>query len=257
MDFDNIFDAKQAEPTAQPVPEAAPPVDAVQAEETATPAVEAQIEAAAEPPAPEPAPQERGDKFVPLAAMLDERDKRKALEAKLAELEAARAPAEAPAIPDPYDDPAGFNAYMSDLTNRTALAVKFDLSEDMAIGQHGEEAVNAAKEWAASKAGQDPTFKHQFLTARNPIDWAVRQHKQAEDLELYKTDPVAFARRILEAQGQPVPDAVSAAVADAGQQPQAPRPAAPPRSIAGAPSGGNARAVASGPLSAVDAVFTR
>lgn len=254
--FDAIFDPKQAEQPAPEAPTEPPPADVAPAEEAAPAAVEQPPVEAAAPPAPEPAPQEKGDKFVPLAAMLDERDKRKALEAELAAMR-AKQPAPETAIPDPYDDPAGFNAYMADLTNRTALAVKFDLSEDMAVGQHGEEAVSQAKEWGAERAAQDPTFKHQFLTARNPIDWVVRQHKQAEDLKLYQTDPVAFARRILEAQGQPVPDAASAAVAGAGQQPPAPRPAAPPRSIAGAPSGGNARAVATGPLSAVDALFSR
>lgn len=254
--FENIFDNKQADAAPAIEPTETPPAEAVPAAEEAAPVEAVEAVEKAEP-APASAPQEKGDKFVPLAAMLDERDKRKALEAELA---AERARREQPAdqtIPDPYDDPAGYSAFVTDMTNRTALAVKFDLSEDMAVGVHGEGAVNAAKEWGAERAAQDPAFRQQFLSARNPIDWVVRQHKQDEDLRLYQTDPVAFARRILEAQGQPVPDATVGAVPAVGQQPQAPRPAAPPRSIASAPSSGGARDVAVGPLSALDAVFLR
>ena len=253
--FEAIFENKQAEEAPAPMPTEPPPVEATPVAEEAAPEPAAEI--VPEAPAMPAPPQERSDKQVPLVALLDERDKRKALEAELAAYRAKQPPAEPEAIPDPYDDPAGYSAFVTDMTNRTALAVKFDLSEDMAIGVHGEDAVNTAKEWGAERAGQDPSFKQQFLSARNPIDWVVRQHKQAEDLKLYQTDPVAFARRILEAQGQPAPDATVGAVPAVGQQPQAPRPAAPPRSIVSAPSSGGARDVSVGPLSALDAVFTR
>ena len=256
--FDAIFDQKQATPEPATPPAEAPPADAVPPAEEAA-AVAAVEEAPKVDPAPEPAPapQEKGDKFVPLAAMLDERDKRKALEAKLAEYEAQRTQPET-AIPDPYDDPAGYNAFISTALQNQTLAVKFDLSEEMAKQAHGDDAVETAKEWALQRAASDPAFKQQMMQARHPIDWAVRQHKQAEDLELYQRDPVAFARAVLERSGQmPAPDATVGAVPAVGQQPQAPRPAAPPRSIAGAPSGGNTRAVATGPLTSVDAVFAR
>lgn len=251
--FDAIFENKPEQTEAAMTPPETAPVEAAPPVEEATPAEAAEIV----PEVPEPAPpQEKGDKTVPLVALLDERDKRKALEAELASLRAKQVPQEPEAIPDPYDDPAGYSAFVADMTNRTALAVKFDLSEDMAVGVHGEEAVAAAKEWGVQKAHQDPSFQQQFLAARNPIDWVVRQHKQDADLKLYQTDPVAFARRILEAQGQPVPDTAANPVA--GQQPMAPRQVMPPRSIASAPSsGGGARDMATGPLAAVDALFAR
>lgn len=252
--FEAIFENTQAEPTPAPSPPEPPPVEATPAQEVA-PAPAAEI-APSVTPAPEAAPQERGDKFVPLAAMLDERDKRKALEAKLAELEASKAQQQPADIPDPYDDPNGYAAYLNNAVQQSTLAVKFDMSEEMAVASHGQEAVETAKEWAIARAQADPGFKQQMLSSRHPIDWAVRQHKQAEDLKLYQTDPVAFARRILEAQGQSVPDATAGAVPVVGQQPAASARPAPPRSIASAPStGGNPRDVATGPLTAVGTVF--
>ena len=252
--FEAIFeDASAAAPAIPPTDTA--PVETAPQEVAAVEALPEVIEPA--PQVTETAPPPRDDKFVPLAAMLDERDKRKALEAELAQFRASQ-PQETATVPDPYDDPAGYNAFVADMTNRAALAVKFDLSEDMAVGVHGEEAVNAAKEWGAQKAQSDPSFQRDFLAARNPIDWVVRQHRQADDLALYQRDPVAFAKAILERNGQPLAsDTAPAATASAGQQPQAIRPVVPPRSIASAPASGGARDVAMGPLSAVDALFSR
>jgi hypothetical protein len=252
--FENTGEAKPAmQPVEQAPVEAPPPVE----EATAAPAAEIVTETPpADAPAPEPQ-QDKGDKFVPLAAMLDERDKRKALEAKLAEFERQQQAQQPQAdIPDPYDDPAGYNAHVAQMMQNNALAVKFDLSEEMALQAHGEEAVSAAKEWALS---QDQAFKQQYIGARHPIDWVVRQHQQARDLELYKADPVAFARTILERSGQALAsDATGGAVPSVGQQPPASRPVTPPRSIASAPSsGGGARDIAMGPLAAVDATFNR
>lgn len=254
--FEAIFDQTQAEQAPAPLPPEPPPVEAPPAQEVA-PAQAAEIAPESVTPAPEAAPQERGDKFVPLAAMLDERDKRKALEAKLAEYEASKAQQQPADIPDPYDDPNGYAAYLNSAVQQSTLAVKFDMSEEMAVASHGQETVETAKEWAITRANADPGFKQQMLSSRHPIDWAVRQHRQASDLELYQKDPVAFARSILERNGQqPAIDATAGAVPVVGQQPAAtPRPA-PPRSIASAPStGGNPRDVATGPMAALGAVF--
>jgi hypothetical protein len=252
--FEAIFENKPEQTEAVITPPETAPVEAAPPVEEATPAEAAEIVPEVPEPEQKQDAQPKDGKWVPLAMALDERDKRKALEAEVAAYRAKEAQQQPEAIPDPYDDPAGYSAFVADMTNRTALAVKFDLSEDMAVGVHGEEAVAAAKEWGAERAGQDPSFKQQFLSARNPIDWVVRQHKQDADLKLYQTDPVAFARRILEAQGQPVSD--TAAIPAAGQQPMAPRQVMPPRSIASAPSsGGGARDMATGPLAALGAVF--
>ncbi len=259
--FDQVFANKQAEEAPAPLPTEQPPVEAPPVAEEAAPveAVEAPMEA---PPADAAPPQEKGDKTVPLVALLDERDKRKAeeaarkaLEAELASLRAKQAPQEPDAIPDPYDDPAGYHSYVQSTLQQQTLAIKFELSEAMAKQAHGDDVVESAKEWAVT---QPEAWRMQAASQPNPLDWIVRQHKQAEDLKLYQTDRVAFARRILEAEGQLAPDATAGAVPAVGQQPQASRPAAPPRSIASAPSsGGSPRDVAVGPLAAVDAVFTR
>lgn len=259
--FDAIFDQKQVEATPAPAPAEPPPADAAPVEEATPAAVETPPEApTAETPNPEPAPQDKGDKIVPLAALLDERDKRKAAEARIAALEAAKPQAEQAAIPDPYDDPEGYTAFINNAVQQQALAVKIDISEEMAKTAHGEDAVEAAKEWALEQAAANPAFKQSFLTARHPMDWVVRQHQQARDLELYSKDPVAFARSILERNGQaPVTDAMAGAKPVMGQQQPAIPPAPlPPRSIASAPpAGGNVREVAVQPLGAVDSLFNR
>lgn len=256
--FEAIFDNTQAEATPAPLPTETPPVEAPPIAEEAAPAPAAEVAPEA---TPEPAPvaQERGDKIVPLAALLDERDKRKALEARIAEMEAQR-PQQQTEIPDPYDDPNGYAAYVQSYAQQQSLAVKIDISEAVAKRDHGDEAVEAAKEWALERSAQDPSFKQNLISAALPIDWAVRQHQQARDLELYSKDPVAFARSILERNGQPpVTDAMPGAMSGMGQQPPAtpPRPA-PPRSIASAPSGGgSAREVSVGPMAAVESLFNR
>jgi hypothetical protein len=252
--FDAVFEGKEEK---QAIPPAEQPAEPPQME----PQAEAPAPEAAQPPIetapPEPAPQ-RDDRNVPLVALLDEREKRKALEAELAQLRAKAEPQQPANVPDPYDDPEGYHAFVNDVVQRQTLAIKFDLSESMAKAAHGYEAVEAAKEWGAQRAQSDPSFQRAFITAQNPMDWVVRQHKQEEDLALYRKDPVAFAKAVLERSGQPtVPDAAAAIPAVAGQQPQAPRPAAPPRSIASAPSSGGPRDVATGPLAAVDAIFAR
>lgn len=255
--FDAIFDNTQAEATPAPLPTEPPPVEAPPIAEEAAPEQAAEIAPEAAPP--EPAPQDKQERFVPLAAVLDERDKRKAAEAELARYRDAERQQPQADIPDPYDDPAGYSAFVSNAVQQQTLAVKFDLSEEMAKAAHGDEPVEQAKEWALQRAGQDAAFKQQMMTSRHPIDWAVRQHQQARDQELLQTDPVAFARQILERNGQaPVTDAAMGAVPVAGQQPPAPPRPTPPRSIASAPSsGGSAREVAGGPLAAVDALFNR
>lgn len=198
---------------------------------------EPQAEPAPEPtPEPEqPAVQEAEARNVPLNVVLDERDKRKAAEAERdrykqqwEEAQARQAPQNAP---DPYDDPQGFAAFQEQRFQQGLVQQKFQMSEVMAKQAHGAEVVDAAAQWALEKAKTEPAFAAAYHQQAHPLDWIVQQHKRDVDLSDYASDPVAFARRILEANGQQIAPVTAAAPAVAPQVRQ--NAPTPPRSIAG------------------------
>lgn len=250
MDFDAIFGDKAPE-TPEPKP----------AETPTTPPIEAQPEPQQEPveqptPVTPPAAPET-DRNVPLTSLLDERDKRKAAERRLADLEAAQQQQRQPAArPDPYDDPDGYDAAIEKRIADRALATKFELSEVMARDKHGDELVAKAMEWGAERAQANPGFRDDFLKAPNPIDWVVRQQKRDGLLSEVGEDPDAYVRRRAAELGLIAAPDAGTPVVDAPVQQQAPKPAVPTRSIANAPSqGGGNRDVPTGLDAAMETVF--
>ena len=206
------------EPAPEPQPEPEPVVEPV-----------AQPEPVVESP-PQGKPE---DRFVPIAAMLDERDRRKQAEAQLQQFQSQQQPAR---MPDPLDDPEGWNSHQEARMADALTAQKFQMSEVMAKQAHGEEVVQQAGDWAAHRAQADPAFlmawQHALRNEPHPIDWIVRQHKRdaivsavgdAPSLDDWFTQEAA---RRGWSQSAPVAAAPFAAVSPA------PRPAAPPRSIA-------------------------
>jgi len=228
-------------------PEEPQPVETPETVEEPTPEPE---------PAPEPepqpeAPKEDEQRTIPLATALQWRDEAKELKRWKEQQEAQQR--QTPAIPDPFDDPAGFAAYQDQKIEQRMMEERFALSNTVALQQHGAETVEAAVKWAQERAQQDPMFAGSYMRQQHPIDWIVQQHKRDADLSDYQKDPVAFARRILEANGQlSAPATAPAAVVPTPASP----PARVPRSLA---SQGNApsdvRQTATGPLVGVDALF--
>jgi len=172
-------------------------------------------------PAPPPPPPEPG--HVPVAALLDERDKRKALEKRLADLEAERK-TEGPA-PEPT-------------TAQQMWALRMDVSRELMVSQHGEEEAKALHEWGEAKCGSDPHFNAQVYASKNPYAF-IRQARQREmllaevspdDLDDYKAWKASFAK-----------------ASEARASTPTPTPA-PPRSLANAPNAGGAGAQAETPL---------
>lgn len=224
------------------------PVETPETVEEPTP----ELEPAPEPePAPE-APREDEQRTIPLATALQWRDEAKELKRWKEQQEAAQKRPDA-AAPDPFDDPSGFAAYQEQRVEQRLTQERFAMSDTIARQTHGADTVEAAVQWAQERASQDPMFAGSYMRQPHPIDWIVQQHKRDADLSDYQKDPVAFARRILEANGQlsastPAPAAV------------VPTPASPParvpRSLASqgtAPS--DVRQTATGPLAGVDALF--
>jgi hypothetical protein len=234
------------EPVVEPTPEPTPdgPLRGPDGKFAAASPEPAPEPAPAPAPVPEPTPAapppEPG--HVPISAMLDEREKRQALEREIADLRKNAQPA--PAGPDPFEDPAAY-------TQQVALNIKLDLSEDMARGKHGDEVVNQARDWVMAKMGESPTFRDEVLSNRNPYEFAVQAWQRDQVVsQLQPSDLAAFKAW----------QAAQAALATTPQAAPAAPPAPvvpPPASLAAAPSAGGAAHVPIGEGQAFDSVFRK
>lgn len=250
-DLDNVFAPLTDEPAEELKQEPEPVVEEI-AEASVEPepiAVEPEPEVVAEPARPDPG-------FVPLSAMMDERDRRKAAEARAAELERQQQNSR-PSI-DPFDDPEGYAQQQQMMVANQVAEVRFQMSDMMARQTHGADAVDAAISWAGEKAKSDPVFAASYMRDSNPINWIVQQHKRHSlvdqigdrSLDDFVKDHIAKNPSLLAGVAP-----VTAALAVAPQQ------ASPsvkvPRSLATQGSGpSDVRDIAAGPLAGVDAVFT-
>lgn len=220
------------------------PIEDVQPEVVETQA-EPQTEATSEPsPLVPPVIDHKPEPgFVPITVVMDERDKRRNLEAELAALKQQQVPAP---IPDVFEDPQGFAAHQANI----ALNVKLDLSEDTAREKYGDEAVDQARDWAIQQFQSRPGFKEQVLSQRNPYRFVVEQYQREQIASNVTADDYAQFQ------------AWKAAQAELSQQPQAAQaatpsqPSPPPRSIASAPSAGGVQHQPSGPGQAYDGLFS-
>lgn len=251
MATDNIDEVFSVETAMETPPVEEAPVEEVQQEpepesEPAPEVVEA--------PAPEPEA-----RHVPITALLDERDKRKELERRLAEFEAKQqVQPQQTEIPDPYDDPAGFAAHQQKQVEQQIVGVRFEMSDRFARQAHGDETVQGAIDWAMERAQKNPAFAQEYMANPDPIEWIVQQHKRDAMLSDIGDSPDDWFEREAAKRGYAKPSAnASAVVADAAPK-QVVQPAkVPPRSLAnqgGAVS--DIRHVATGPTAAVDSLFS-
>lgn len=225
-------------PPATPAPEqAAQPTPPPQ---TATPA----------PVAPEPqaAPQKPDTGHIPIAALLDEREKRKELERRLREYEEKQKTAQP--VPDPIADPEGFQQHLDARMTREKQDMVFRFSEQFAARQHGAETVKAAMEWLGTELQSNPALWSTIESHPDPAEHVVQLHKRhLRFAKLGDKDPDEYAREIalarrdeflqlLGQQGAPAADAPS---------PQPPKPPPPRPSIASAP--------AAAPVAAQDSAY--
>lgn len=230
------------------------------AEEPATPAPEpsAPVIEAEKPAAPEPEPQ--GDarardpetgRFVPISALLDERDKRQAETAKRIDLEAQLQRYQQPQQPEQIPtDPSGIIQYALAEQQRIAFNERLNTSELMARQSHGEETVSEAQQAFLSAVGQNPMLQQQLQGQIHPYDFVVKWHKQHKLMSEIGQDPEAWrkseaekirAQVLAELQGQGVQPAQSS------QQ--------PPPSVVGRPAAARAGTVPVGPGNAFDSIF--
>lgn len=182
----------------------------------ATPS-EAPVEAQAEAPAETPVeaketpaqpvaqqPQEDAHR-VPLRELLDERDKRQALQRQIEELRRQVQPKEAPKAPEFWEQPEG------NIDHRVQQAVqplvqelimqREQTSRALAAMKHGEDKVNEAFEdmKARIQAGdQSAQFDYQRVMAQpNQYDALVQLHQQRKALSEIGNDPNAYREKLL------------------------------------------------------------
>lgn len=296
---DFLMEANGSAPAAQPEPapaapaEAAPAAEAAAPEPSAPPAAEGQPRAAdgkfapkdgAPPAAPEapaasaeapPAPAQPAapteDRFAPIAALLDEREKRQAAERRAEqaeawrrEQEAARSRQPAPQAPDPETDPDGHAAWQMDqrIASRLDGALyeqRREISQQFAVQQHGAETVKTAFDWGVQRCDEDPYFNARVRASKDPVGLVVQEYQQQQLLaEMTPSEVEAF--RAWKASQAAAVDAAPAAAPAPASAPAAPPPppAAPRPSLAAAPSAAAAAtAIPRDGEAAFDAMFGR
>lgn len=221
-----VAEQPQAQPDPQPEPEA--PADPL-----------------AEPdPAPIQQPEEpKGAHHVPLAVLLDEREKRKEYERKLREYEEREAKRQAEAapqaIPDPYEDPQGYQAHVQREVQQQAFNLRAEMSGRFAEQKFGKDAVEAAIAWAQTQTS-DPFLGQRVQASPSPVEFVVEQYNREQFYQKHGSDPSAL-QQLVATQGTAAPQPTAA-------QPL-PKPQAPPKSLAAAPNaGGGHQAIPDGAI---------
>lgn len=204
-------------------------------------------------PAPEPAlepepvieqqPEEpKGAHLVPLAVLLDEREKRKDYERKLREFEErearAKAAATPQAIPDPYEDPQGYQSYVQNQVDQQAFNLRAEMSGQFAEQKFGKETVEAAIAWATSQTA-DPFLGQRVQQSRSPVEFVVEQYQREQFFQNRGSDPSAN-QQLVATPGTAAPQPMAA-------QPLQ-KPQAPPRSLAAAPNAGGGHQAVGGSI---------
>lgn len=202
--------------------------------------------ASAQPEAAQPAPG-----HVPISALMDERDRRKAAEDQVRQFQQRQAPP--PAVPDPVEDPQGWQAHQANLIDAAEWKAVTSISQLMANKEHGAEAVSAAAQAFAAEAAQKPWLWRDLRQQPHPYEWTVNWHRRHQAVS-NDADLDAFIAWKAGQSGQPPAQPVAAAAPAA---PARPAPAAPPPSISSAPGAGGLQHVPSGPGQAFGAVFTK
>lgn len=207
----------EIEEQAQGTPEVEAP-----AQQPETPVEEQPAETVDTPkPTPEPG-------YAPIAALLDERDKRKALEVKLAQFEQ---PKEEPKIPDIFEDPEGRLRVEREQFQRELYQTKYTFSDFHARQTHGAETVDKAIEWARERTYKDPHFNQAALSSADPVGFAVEQYQRDQIVSTVKPDEFKAFQEWQAAQAQQQQQPLAAV------QPEIQSPAIP-KSLATASSAG-------------------
>jgi hypothetical protein len=247
-----------AAPSVTPAPVEAPaftpePQPQPQIPEPVAPSVEAPIA----PAAPQSLQVPPG--YIPIAAQLDEREKRKAaeeralaLERQIQEFQSRQQPS-----PDLFEDPEGFRNRIAQENEHQRWIDRTNMSELIASQQFGAETVNKAIEAFQRECPPGSPRAMELRQQAHPVGYVVEWHRQQEKLKAIGNDDLdAFVKRRAAELGL-IPGQLQANPQQHLTAQPAPAPIIP-ATIATAPSaGGMAPPVSTGPGVAFEAVFKR
>ena len=182
-------------------------------------------------PIPEPAPQPKADVgTIPISALLDEREKRKDLERRIAQFEQERAQ-QVTQIPDQLSDPQGYNQHQMQQMQQTMLDNRLNMSETGCRRHYGDDLTDKAKEWAVAKFGTNTAFQSEVLGNADPYDYAIKAFQRDQIASTVTSDDFTAFQAWKSAQAQ-------IATAPADQASPVTSSAPIPRSIVSVPSAG-------------------
>ncbi len=233
MDDEDFLDAVVADNASNAAPE---PIKVEVVAEPVQPEPEVLLlDDPATPPTPEkveaPEPMRNDDAADGrLAALLDERDKRKAAEAELQRIRAAQQQQQPVQRPDEYEDPDGAREFDQAQVSGQLYQINLRYSERLARIEHGAEKVDAAKAWAMAKCDADPLFNAKIAQSDDPVGLAVTEYQRDEIASKVTPSDFAQFQAWKQAQGQ---------LQQAATPPPNTASAIPPKSLASAPSAGN------------------
>ena len=164
--------------------EAEEPIEAVEAQP--------EPEAKGETVAPPATPEDHGR--IPIAALLDEREKRKEKEREVEALNRRIADYEAKATPKPdfFADPEAALAAAQRAAQAAAINTKLETSRFLAEEKFGAEKVQAAYEFF----DKNPHLSGQLLTSPSPFHAAVKEYERHQAMTEIGEDPGAYRARV-------------------------------------------------------------
>lgn len=181
IDLGLALDGGQPE-TATPEPEATPEPQPEPAQE-----VEQQAEPAPAQPAPETPQPHQDPAMVPVSVVQALRHEIRALK------EAGQQPEPQPA-PDFYENPQAAIQHHMQPVQQQLDTMRLNMSEQMAIQTHGQDAVTAA--FQALQAKEDQPAYQAIMSARSPYHALVDWHKQQQVAQEIGSDPAAYRAKV-------------------------------------------------------------
>jgi len=139
------------------------------------------------------------DNFVPLAALIEEREKARAYREQLAELqrqqEAAAVAERRSMVPDPIEDPMGFRQHVLEEARQIFRWENLERSRAQAVETYGQEFVAEVATFIAEQEKSDPTLTERVLAASNPAEFCIALKKRHDAVHAIEADPDEYVRR--------------------------------------------------------------
>lgn len=124
---------------------------------------------------------------VPLAALMDERDKRKSLEQRIQQLEQEKAQAQPEKKPSVFEDEDQYRQSIVQEVEQNYNTRFLAMSEKLAVDQYGKETVETAINRLSEYAQENPLLAARFRDAASPFHEAVAIVQEQEKANMALT----------------------------------------------------------------------